>query len=180
MMLKASVSLFLKWRQTSIFRVLLTRLRTPASKNKWVYAVHEDLVGRYKTGNTKAEKVTKIIKESVCRIGLDLDECRGQGYDEACNMKGNLSGGQARIKSEDRQTRAKWPRFPQIWQETLRAGHNDRFRWVSRPQKKNDTTLTTEVDYRLVQAAAPELLAVESDVIMGNDWSGTRGAMQLE
>jgi len=88
------------WRRTSIFRVLLTRLRTPASKNKWVYVVREDLVGRYTTGNTKAEKVTKIIKETVCRIGLDFDECRGQGYDEACHMKGRLSGGQARITSE--------------------------------------------------------------------------------
>ena len=73
---------------------------TDSSFKERVYVVHEDLVGRYKTGNTKAEKVTKIIKESVCRIGLDLDECRGQGYDEACNMKGRLSGVQARITSE--------------------------------------------------------------------------------
>jgi len=40
---------------------------------------------------------------------------------------------------------------------------------VSRPQKKNDAALTTEEDDRLVQTAAPEFLAVESDVIMGND-----------
>jgi len=40
---------------------------------------------------------------------------------------------------------------------------------VSRPQKKNDTAFTTEEDNRLAQAAAPEFLAVESDVIMGND-----------
>ena len=88
------------WGRTSIFSVLLTRLRTPAAKNKWVYVVHEDLVTRYKIGNTKAEKLTKYIKESVCRLGLDLDDCRGQGYDEACNVKGRLSGVQARVTSE--------------------------------------------------------------------------------
>ena len=73
---------------------------TDSSFKERVYVVHEDLVGRYKTGNTKAEKVTKIIKDSVCLFGLDLDDCRGQGYDEACNMKGRLCGGQARMKSE--------------------------------------------------------------------------------
>ena len=65
-----------------------------------LFRSHEDLVGRYKTGNTKAEKVTKIIKESVCHLGLDLDDCRGQGYHEACNMKSRLPGVQARITSE--------------------------------------------------------------------------------
>jgi len=49
---------------------------------------------------------------------------------------------------------------------------------MSRPQK-HDSVLTTEEDDRLVQAAAPECLAVEPDVIMGNDWSGTRGSMQV-
>ena len=34
----------------------------------------------------------------------------------------------------------------------------------------------TEEDDRLVKAAAPEFLAVESDVIMDNDWLGTKGA----
>jgi len=42
----------------------------------------------------------KSLKNLFCRIGLDLDDCRGQGYDEACNMKGRLSGGEARITSE--------------------------------------------------------------------------------
>ena len=88
------------WRRTSIFRVMLTSLRTPASKTKWVKVVHEDLVGRYKIGNTNTEKVIKVNKESVCRLGLDLDDCRGQGYHEACNIKGRLSGVQIQITSE--------------------------------------------------------------------------------
>jgi len=40
---------------------------------------------------------------------------------------------------------------------------------VSRPQKKHDTALTTIEDDRLVEAAAPEFLEVESDVITDND-----------
>jgi len=88
------------WRRTSSFRVMLTRLRTPASRNKWVYVAHVDLVVRYKTGITNTEKVIKILKKSVSRWGRGLDDCRGQGYHEACNMKGNLSGVQTRITSE--------------------------------------------------------------------------------
>jgi len=57
------------WKQKSNFRVLLTRLRTTALKNKWVYVVHEDLVGGYKTGKTKAEKVTKSLKNKFVLRG---------------------------------------------------------------------------------------------------------------
>jgi hypothetical protein len=57
---------------------------------------HEDFVGVYKTGSTTAETLTKII----CRLGLDLNNCRGQAYDGASNMSGRLSGVQARISAD--------------------------------------------------------------------------------
>jgi len=77
----------------------------------------------------------------------------------------------------DRQKRAKLPSFPQEWQEALRAGHNDRFRWVSRLQKKHDTALTTGENDCFVQTAVPESLAFVSQcVITDNDWSGADAA----
>jgi len=48
--------------------------------------VHEGLVGLYETRNTKEETTTKLNKVSVCRLGLDLNDCRGQGHDGASNM----------------------------------------------------------------------------------------------
>ena len=110
-LLKLCLILFLEvsrtvWKRTSIFRLLSTRRRTTASKNKRLRHVdvksldaHEDLVDLYETENAKAETITKIIKDSVCRLGLDLGDCRGQEYDEAYNMKGCLSGVQARMTS---------------------------------------------------------------------------------
>jgi len=42
--------------------------------------IHEDLVGLYETGSTKAETITKLIEAFVCRLGLDVNDSRGQGY----------------------------------------------------------------------------------------------------
>ena len=58
---------------------------------------HEDFVGMYETGSTTAETLTLLIKDALCRFGLDLHNCRGQAYDGASNMSGRLSGVQARI-----------------------------------------------------------------------------------
>ena len=62
--------------------------------------IHEDCLGLYETGNTTAEVLTTIIKDVLCRCGLDLQDCRGQAYDGASNMSGRISGVQARISSE--------------------------------------------------------------------------------
>ena len=61
---------------------------------------HEDFVGMYKTGSTTAETLTLLIKDALCRFGLDLHSCREQAYDEASNMSGHLSGVQARISTQ--------------------------------------------------------------------------------
>ena len=62
--------------------------------------VHEEFVGLYETENTTADTLTKIIKDVICRLGLDLNDCRGQGYDGASNMSGRLSRVRARISAE--------------------------------------------------------------------------------
>ena len=63
-------------------------------------SVYEEFLGLYETSNTTAETLTVIIKDAMCRFGLDLQNCRGQGYDGASNMSGHISGVQARISGE--------------------------------------------------------------------------------
>ena len=60
----------------------------------------EDFVGVYETASTTAETITTIIKDALCRLGLDLIDCRGQAYDGASNMSGRLSGVQAKISAD--------------------------------------------------------------------------------
>ena len=62
--------------------------------------IHEDFVGMYETGSTTAETLTLLIKDALCRFGLDLRNCCGQTYDGASNMSGRLSGVQARISAQ--------------------------------------------------------------------------------
>ena len=46
------------------------------------------------------EALAKVRKDSVKEIGLDMKDCRGQGYDGARNMAGKCAGAAARIRSE--------------------------------------------------------------------------------
>ena len=62
--------------------------------------VHEDLFGLYETEKSTAEILTKIIKYVLCRLGLDLNDCRVQAYDSASNMSGRLSVVQVRISAD--------------------------------------------------------------------------------
>ena len=41
-----------------------------------------------------------LIKDAICRFGLDFLNCRGQAYDGASNMSGRLSGVQARSSAQ--------------------------------------------------------------------------------
>ena len=47
-----------------------------------------------------SEALAKVIKDSVKEIGLDMKDCRGQGYDGAGNMAGKCAGAAARIRSK--------------------------------------------------------------------------------
>ena len=52
------------------------------------------------TGNTIADALTTITKDVLCHCELHLLDCCGQAYDGASNMRGRISGLQARISSE--------------------------------------------------------------------------------
>ena len=47
-------------------------------------------------GSTIAERIKKELRE----LGLDMNNCQGQGYDGACNMAGRYDGAAALIRSE--------------------------------------------------------------------------------
>ncbi|GJQ77776.1 hypothetical protein Trydic_g16039 [Trypoxylus dichotomus] len=48
--------------------------------------------------NTLRQQQAKIVLlEELDKIGLEIKDCRGQGYDNGSNMKGSYSGVQARI-----------------------------------------------------------------------------------
>ena len=44
------------------------------------------------------EAISKTILAAVKDLGLDIELCRGQGYDEAGNMAGKCSGAGVRIQ----------------------------------------------------------------------------------
>ncbi|XP_042567684.1 uncharacterized protein LOC109060026 [Cyprinus carpio] len=60
-------------------------------QNIWFEPIHSH------TGFSLAESVI----EMVCRLGLDLLDCRGQSYDNASNMAGKYSGLQAHLKKQN-------------------------------------------------------------------------------
>lgn len=42
-----------------------------------------------------------IILDTLLSLGLDINDCRGQSYDNAANMSGAYTGLQARIKQHN-------------------------------------------------------------------------------
>jgi hypothetical protein len=62
------------------------------------FEIKEDFIGFYETTNTKSETLLSIIKDVLIRYQLDLNDMRGQCYDGANNMKGEISGLQTRIR----------------------------------------------------------------------------------
>jgi hypothetical protein len=46
-----------------------------------------------------AEDMTKLILEAIDELGLNIQDCRGQSYDNAANMSGVYTGLQSCIKA---------------------------------------------------------------------------------
>jgi len=67
---------------------------------RWVdtnFDVHEDFVELCLIPAGDAETIVKLIKDSLLRFRLPLENCRGQCYDGASVMAGNISGVSTRI-----------------------------------------------------------------------------------
>jgi Domain of unknown function (DUF4371)/hAT family C-terminal dimerisation region len=67
---------------------------------RWVdtkFEVHEDFIGVYEMDGADAATIEKMITDALLRLGLPLNQLRGQGYDGASVMSGNISGVSTRI-----------------------------------------------------------------------------------
>ncbi|KAF3833295.1 hypothetical protein F7725_026960 [Dissostichus mawsoni] len=68
---------------------------------RWVsddYVVHEDFIGMYDCPKTDALSITLTIKDMLLRCGLDIGDMRGQTYDGASVLQGQMSGVAKRFK----------------------------------------------------------------------------------
>ena len=54
--------------------------------------VHEEFFGLYETDSIQAKALVDVIKDSLLRLNLKLEHCRGQCYDGASNMSGIRNG----------------------------------------------------------------------------------------
>lgn len=71
---------------------------------RWVsddLSVHEEFIGLYHADSIQAQSLVAIIKDSLLRLNLKLELCRGQCYDGASVMSGARSGVATVISSEE-------------------------------------------------------------------------------
>ncbi|XP_069461338.1 zinc finger MYM-type protein 1-like [Ambystoma mexicanum] len=63
-------------------------------------SVHERFLKFYKADSLDAESLTCYIFNVLSSLGIDTNECVGQGYDGASVMSGQLNGVQAQVQKE--------------------------------------------------------------------------------
>ena len=62
---------------------------------RWVGSdldVHEDFIGLYSTDSISSGSLVGIVKDILLRLNLSIENCRGQCYDGAANMRGCRTG----------------------------------------------------------------------------------------
>ena len=70
---------------------------------RWVdddLAVHEEFIGLYQSDSIDAKSLVAIIRDTLLRMNLKIENCRGQCYDGASSMSGT-KGGVAKLISDD-------------------------------------------------------------------------------
>lgn len=60
-------------------------------------SVKEHFIEFIPVNESTGEELTEVIIDVLNKHGLELNDCRGQGYDNGANMKGKNSGVQRRI-----------------------------------------------------------------------------------
>ena len=68
---------------------------------RWVdeiLEVHEDFVGLHPLNDTKADTIVKVILDTIQRMGLKIENSRGQCYDGTSTMAGVKNVVAAKIK----------------------------------------------------------------------------------
>ena len=62
---------------------------------------HEEFIGLYSVDQIDAATLVHVIKDTLIRLNLKLEDCRGQCYDGAANMCGIRSGVATQISAEE-------------------------------------------------------------------------------
>ena len=56
------------------------------------FVAHEEFIGLYLTDSINAAALVAIIKDTVLRMNIRLEHCRGQCYDGCSTMSGSKNG----------------------------------------------------------------------------------------
>ncbi|CAF1410883.1 unnamed protein product [Rotaria sordida] len=64
------------------------------------YEIFEDILGLYELSRQDAPTIVEAIRDVLTRCGLNVLDCRGQGYDGASNMSGIYGGVSALILNQ--------------------------------------------------------------------------------
>ena len=65
------------------------------------FEAHEDFVGLYQVDSTVSNSIVKVFKDTIVRMNLAMNKCRGQCYDGAVNMAGIRNGVAAQMCAEE-------------------------------------------------------------------------------
>ena len=97
--------------QSSTFTIMIDETTDVSTKEqvvivfRWVDSLlmsHEDFVGLYVTDLTTSDALVTLIKDTLLRMNLKLENCRGQCYDGASNMRGCVTGVATLLNDEPR------------------------------------------------------------------------------
>ena len=64
--------------------------------------IQEDFLGPYQVPNIDSDTIVKCLRDVLIKMNLSINNCRGQCYDEASNMKGHKKGVATLILQEGR------------------------------------------------------------------------------
>ena len=65
------------------------------------YVVHEDMVGLYQLDDTTSSTIHSCLKDSLLRMSLQIENCRGQAYDGAQPFQGHINGVAKKFKDSN-------------------------------------------------------------------------------
>ena len=94
----------------SFFTIMADECTDSANKEelvlcfRWIddhLEAHEEFIGLYQISNTSADTIVVVIKDTLIRMSLNLNRCRGQCYDGAAAMAGAHKGVATQISSEE-------------------------------------------------------------------------------
>ena len=98
--------------QSSVYYTVMVDETTDAANKeqvvlvfRWVdddLQVHEDFVGLHETDSTTADALVAIIRDTLLRLNIKLENCRGQCYDGAGVMSGRRSGVAKTLQDEEK------------------------------------------------------------------------------